>query len=171
MKNILLIVMAVSLTISCGIEKKTVRKSVKYEAELVAIAQKLFDQYSNRPEKTKLSLDDLVVTKQEKRLLHKKLRFETVKVIYEYDEILNYGLLADSVVVFKRGGVVNKGAEIVVDMHRKPMGNLPVTHGNAYTRLSERLYSRATIALINQIISDKNGKTKTGTSRTGYAIH
>jgi hypothetical protein len=140
-----------ALLLSCGIEKKTVRKSIKHEAELLTIAQKVFAQYSTAPAIDKASLADLELTAKEKRLLHRKLKFDKITTVYEYKENDYFDIQTDSVVIFSRVGTFNSGADIVVDMHKKPLVNLPVYNPDRCFKLTERLYAVRTLSVINSI--------------------
>ncbi|MES2486633.1 MAG: hypothetical protein V4581_11900, partial [Bacteroidota bacterium] len=63
MKKQLLLASLLLLLVSCDVQQKTIRKSIKHEEELLAIAQKIFSQYSNVPPPESGILNDLALTK------------------------------------------------------------------------------------------------------------
>ena len=151
MKKIVLAFFTAIMLLSCGIEKRTVKRSMKHEAELLTIAQKIFAQYSTTPIADKASIADLELTAKEKRLLRRKLKLEGITAVYEYEEYDYFEVETDSVVIFSRTGVFNGGADIVVDMHKKPLGNLPVNNPERCFKLTERLYAVRTASAMSSI--------------------
>jgi len=147
----LALVFITTLLLSCGTEKRTVRRSLKHETELLTIAQKVFSQYGAASAIDKANLADLELTAKEKRLLHRKLKFGNITAVYEYKAGDYTEIQTDSVVVFSRTGMFNSGADIVADMHKKPLGNLPVNTPDCCFKLTERLYAVRTSAFINTI--------------------
>jgi len=166
MKKQLLLASAVMLFISCNIQEKTIRKSIRHQDELLTIAQKIFSQYSNVAPPESGILNDLALTKKEKRLLKNKLNFASVKIIYTPEENYYYDVQSDSLVVFSRMSLFSKSANIVVDMHKNPLNNLPARNPDECYKIAERIYAIHNSAFINYISSIEDRQKNNITAST-----
>ncbi|KOS05524.1 hypothetical protein AM493_05370 [Flavobacterium akiainvivens] len=152
MKKILFLALAAVLACACNIERKTIQKAIVHESELLSISQKLFKQYADTAiTGKKLTLDDMGLTKKEKRLLRHKFKFQQADVIFDRDEdpFTNF-VDCDSVIIFYRESFLTSSSHIVVDMHKKPMGHLPFEPKD-YHKLTDRIFAVPVGAQINTI--------------------
>ncbi|MES2485328.1 MAG: hypothetical protein V4581_05175, partial [Bacteroidota bacterium] len=62
-----------------------------------------------------------------------------------------YDIQSDSLVVFSRTSLLSKSADIVIDMHKKPLGNLPARDPERCYKIAERIYAIHNTAFINYI--------------------
>jgi hypothetical protein len=144
MKKTLTLFLGCLLLVSCSVQKPTIRKSTRHGQKLVTIAQKIFNQYAGLKDAGANAFDGLNLTADEKKLLRTKLKFDSVTAVYEFKNEYGSSILTDSLVIFSRHGFFNPGVDIVVDVHKKPLGSLPVSHSNNYNKINERIYSMST---------------------------
>ncbi|MEL1243104.1 hypothetical protein AAEO56_02425 [Flavobacterium sp. DGU11] len=106
--------------LSCASEKHIVDAIVTQNDEIEAVARKLFKRDFTE---ALYSIDEIKddVSKKEMRLLKDRLKCEDIFLIYDKDSLS----IADSLVVFTRGGTWDKEHTIVVDMRKKPRQSLP----------------------------------------------
>jgi len=138
MKKALLFLSLFAL-LSCSSEKHITDTVVTHEAEINAVAKKLYRRHFTE---TIAGLNDFEndLTKKEMRLLKYKLRCEEVQLIYESEDLQN----ADSLVVFTRGGTWENEHTVVVDMRKVPRKTIVP----GLIKIMERIYYRKVAATL-----------------------
>lgn len=109
------------LFISCATDKNVHLNAFKHANELETIAGKIYPLFDHEMDVSMAFLDSLPLTKNEKRLVKRKLKSEVIYV--NYAENIDKNI--DSIVVFRSGGVWQRMRGVIVDMRKEPRDSLP----------------------------------------------
>ncbi|MCW4468800.1 hypothetical protein OGH69_07495 [Flavobacterium sp. MFBS3-15] len=117
---------------SCSAGYHTIDGAALHADEITAISQKLFAQGNDDWELPFKAIDELELTREEKKLLGRKLRYTEAMLVY--DDMFKNG--NDSLVVFFHDPSIAHQHAILVDMKKIPRKRMP----DGCERVTGRVY-------------------------------
>lgn len=120
MKKFFFLIMIVAF-VGCSAGYHAIDGATMYADEITAIAQKLFEQGNDDWELPVKTIDKLELTREEKKLLGRKLRYTDALSVY--DDMFKNG--NDSLVVFFHNPSLTNQHAILVDMKKTPRKRMP----------------------------------------------